>query len=77
MKRDIQHPFKIGVGPEGSEDLKARVIEGSLTPDSLRLIHPQTRDLILKVSLKGCLYCYDVDATIVPREESWYSTEPG
>ncbi|KAF5339306.1 hypothetical protein D9611_009913 [Ephemerocybe angulata] len=43
-----KHPFKIGVGPEGEEDLKARVIEGTLSPDSLRLIHPQTRELILK-----------------------------
>ncbi|KAJ2926867.1 hypothetical protein H1R20_g10223, partial [Candolleomyces eurysporus] len=43
-----KHPFKIGAGPEGSEDLQARIIEGTLSPDSLRLIHPQTRDLILK-----------------------------
>ena len=39
----LQHPFKIGAGPEGSEDLQARIIEGTLSPDSLRLIHFPSR----------------------------------
>ncbi|EAU93375.2 AGC/AGC-Unique protein kinase [Coprinopsis cinerea okayama7 len=43
-----KHPFQEDRNPVDHRVLRARIIQGSLSPESLRLIHPHTRDIILK-----------------------------
>ncbi|TFK28368.1 hypothetical protein FA15DRAFT_701045 [Coprinopsis marcescibilis] len=43
-----KHPFEVGQQSVDPNVLRHRIIQGSLSPESLRLIHPQTRDIISK-----------------------------
>jgi len=56
------------------QHLSHQIIENAIPPESLRLIHPLARDLILKV-LCIVLFFYILTISVVFREESTSSLE--